>query len=92
MEKQSIVKEATFVLVAVKGKTHQPVKEGIVTIVQAERTKLQSSASWTGWIFQIRTPAGYKAVPILPKDYKKKKAQYIPFSRERKINWTPHND
>lgn len=81
-----------LVLVAIKGLHHQPVKEGIRMIVAAEMAKLQKEEAWRGWYFQIRTPDGYKAVPILPKDYKKKKVQYIPFSRERKINWQPHND
>lgn len=62
--------EKTFVLVAVKGNHHQPVKEGVVKFVQSERTKLKASGNWTGWLFQIRTKEGYKNVPILKRKLK----------------------
>ncbi len=66
--------EQQFILVAVKGTHHEPVKEGVVTIVQSERTRLKKEPAWKGWLFQVRTPEGYKAVPIL----KVKRKNHVP--------------
>lgn len=65
--------EEQFVLVAIKGAHHEPVKEGAIGIIQTERTKLKKSGNWRGWVFQVRRPDAYKALPILPPKRKKKK-------------------
>lgn len=54
-----------FVLVAVKGKVHTPLKEGIVKFVQACRSQLKRSGNWKGWKLQVRRKAAYLAKPIL---------------------------
>lgn len=61
------MKEDKFILVAVKGKVHKPIAEGIIKIIQDTKKKFSSSGNWKGWILQVRTPAGYKAKPILEK-------------------------
>lgn len=62
--------EKTFVLVAVKGTHHHPLGTGVVTVIQSLRKKFKDSGNWKGWLLQVRTEAGYKAVPILKKKIK----------------------
>lgn len=54
-----------FVLVAVKGTYHKPIKTGVVKFIQSLRKDLKKSGNWKGWLLQVRTEDGYKAVPIL---------------------------
>ncbi len=61
MQKQ----DETFLLVAIKGSSTRVVKEGVIKIIQGEKSKLKKDYNWKGWIFQVRTPEGYKKVKIL---------------------------
>lgn len=65
-------KGETLLLVAIKGKHTQVVKEGVAEILQGEKKKLCKNIAWKGWSFQIRTKAGYAAVKIWTRKPKKK--------------------
>jgi len=55
-----------LILVAVKGEHHQPILgPAIAEIIQTAKTRLKSN--YKGWILQVRTPQGYKNVPVLRK-------------------------
>jgi hypothetical protein len=58
-----------FILVAIKGKHHRPVcGPAVIKIIGAQRSSLTKQPQWRGYTFQIRTPDGYRAVPILEKN------------------------
>ncbi len=62
----------TYLLVAVLGTQTQIVKQGVIQLVQSEKTKLQKEVQWKRYTFQVRTPGGYKAIKIWnPKKHKK---------------------
>lgn len=58
-------KNEKFLLVSVFGSITKIVKEGHIAIIQAEKSKLKKLPQWRKFIFQVRTPEGYKAVKIL---------------------------
>ncbi len=60
-----------LLLIAVKGERTQEVFRGYVGLVQNKKKELKNEPQWRGYKWQIRTPEGYKAVPIL---YSKLKA------------------
>lgn len=57
-------------LVAIRGKQTQIVKEGIITIIQSEKKKLEKLPQWKGYIFQVRNVDAYKNWPIYDPKHK----------------------
>lgn len=67
------MEEKTLIIVAVKGKMHQQIFGPALTRTCAGKKKqLTDSGNWKGWSLNLRTEAGYKAVPILTKKTKLK--------------------
>lgn len=81
----------TFVLVAIKGKMHQAVKEGSPEFCQSQRTIFKAMPSWKGWTFQVRNKEAYRKNPILEK---KNKAiiTNIKGYAQRSQAWLPYKD
>lgn len=66
------MEQKQLIIVAVKGKMHQQIfGPALAPVIAIQRKSLKDSGNWKGWLLQIRTPAGYKAVPILTKKLKK---------------------
>jgi hypothetical protein len=81
---------ATFVLVAIKGKMHQVVKEGSISFCQSQRTIFKGDRNWKGWTFQVRNKEAYKATPILTK--KVKAITKSGYHNPQRQYWQPYKD
>lgn len=62
----------TFLLVSVYGTQTKVEREVPITIIQAEKTRLQKEPQYRKYYFQVRTPEGYKHIKVLTKKGQKK--------------------
>lgn len=80
-----------FILVAIKGSHHRPVKgPAIIQIIASERGKLKKEPQWRGWEFQVRDPEAYKAMPIL--ESKNGSALNKVKKKQQQPTWQPYKD
>ena len=64
METQT--KSKTFILTAIGyGQVKEVYRNSSVTLIQAEKKRLQALSNWKGYKFEVRTPEGFKAKKIL---------------------------
>lgn len=60
-------KNTTFLLVSIYGTQTKIEKEGSITLIQAEKTRLQKEPQYKKYYFQVRTVEGFKHIKILTK-------------------------